>query len=67
VTTRSYTVEGMTCSHCQVAVTAEVGKVPGVADVVVDVPGKTVTVTGDRFADTAVACAVDEAGYVLVS
>ena len=66
MSTRTYTVEGMTCGHCVNAVTGEVTKVPGVQEVTVDLAAKTVTVTGDPIDDTAVAAAVDEAGYTLV-
>ncbi len=67
MTTRTYTVEGMTCGHCVSAVSGEVGKVAGVTDVSVDLEGKTVTVIGDSIDDAAIAAAVDEAGYTLVS
>ena len=66
MSTRTYTVEGMTCGHCVNAVTGEVTKVPGIREVSVDLAAKTVTVTGDPIDDTAVAAAVDEAGYSLV-
>jgi copper chaperone len=66
MTTRSYTVGGMSCEHCVNAVTAEVGEVPGVRDVAVDLDTGTVTVTGDSIDDEAVQAAVDEAGYSLV-
>jgi copper ion binding protein len=60
-------VRGMTCGHCERAVTEEVGRVDGVRDVRVDLAGGTVTVTVDRPVDRAdIAAAVDEAGYVLV-
>jgi copper chaperone CopZ len=48
------------------AVTGEVGEVPGVRDVAVDLDTGTVTVTGDSIDDEAVRAAVDEAGYSLV-
>ncbi|PRX09769.1 heavy-metal-associated domain-containing protein [Actinoplanes italicus] len=64
--TQTYTVTGMTCSHCVNSVSAEVGKVPGVTDVQVDLASGTVTITSDQPVDeTAVAAAVDEAGYEL--
>jgi copper chaperone len=63
MTTRTYTVEGMTCQHCVIAVTGEVGRLPGVTDVAVDLNQGTVTVTGERVDDSAVRVAVDEAGY----
>jgi copper ion binding protein len=60
-------VRGMTCAHCERAVTQEVGAVEGVRDVHVDLAAGTVTVTVDRPVDRAdIAAAVDEAGYVLV-
>ena len=65
MSTRTYTVEGMTCGHCVSAVTGEVSKVSGVTDVRVDLEAKTVTVTGDGIDDAAVAAAVDEAGYTV--
>jgi len=65
--TRQYRVAGMTCDHCVAAVTAEVGRLAGVSEVVVDLSGGTVTVTasGDAIDDAAVAAAVDEAGYTV--
>jgi copper chaperone len=66
MTTRIYTVEGMTCSHCVTAVSTEVGALPGVSDVRVDLTTGTVTVTSDQPLDAeAVRGAVDEAGYQL--
>ena len=66
MTTKSYAVQGMTCQHCVNAVTEEVGKVPGVSEVTVDLSGGTVQVSGDDLDDAAVAAAVDEAGYTVV-
>jgi len=63
MTTRTYTVEGMTCQHCVNAVTGEVGRLPGVKDVAVDLNQGTVTVTAEPIDDSAVRIAVDEAGY----
>ena len=63
MTSKTWIVDGMTCGHCVAAVSAEVGKVPGVADVQVDLASKRVVVTGDGVADEAVLAAVDEAGY----
>jgi copper chaperone CopZ len=53
----------MTCGHCVAAVSEEVGKVPGVTDVQVDLESKRVVVAGTGVADEAVVAAVDEAGY----
>jgi copper chaperone len=63
---RSYTVTGMTCAHCVAAVTEEVGALPGVTSVEVDLGSGALTVTSDApVDDAAVAAAVDEAGYAL--
>jgi copper ion binding protein len=64
---RTYTVEGMTCDHCVKAVTGEVTQLPGVDAVAVDLTNRTVTVSGDAVDDTAVAAAIDEAGYTVVT
>jgi copper ion binding protein len=61
----SYTVTGMTCQHCVDAVSREVGAVPGVTGVEVDLATGRVEVSGEGFTDEAVAAAVDEAGYEL--
>ena len=62
----TYTVVGMTCAHCVNAVTSEVGALPGVTDVAVDLDAGLVTVESETPLDTeSVAAAVDEAGYEL--
>jgi copper chaperone CopZ len=66
--TTTFRVEGMTCDHCQHAVTSEVAAVPGVEGVTVDVPTGTVTVSATQPVDRAdIAVAVDEAGYTLLA
>jgi copper chaperone len=63
-TVSEYTVVGMSCQHCVVAVTEEVGAVPGVTGVAVDLATGRVRITGDRpLDDAAVRAAIDEAGY----
>ena len=68
--TETYAVTGMTCGHCVSAVTDEVGALPGVESVAVDLVAggeSAVTVTSVAGVDVeAVRAAVDEAGYVLV-
>jgi copper ion binding protein len=65
--TTMYRVEGMTCSHCVNSVSSEVGALPGVRAVDVDLETGAVTVTSEKPLDTdAVRGAVDEAGYELV-
>ncbi|WP_433374162.1 heavy-metal-associated domain-containing protein [Actinoplanes sp. CA-142083] len=66
--TSTYTVTGMTCSHCVQAVTGELTALPGVADVAVDLASGAVTVTSEApLADDDVRAAVDEAGYELAN
>jgi copper chaperone len=65
-TTTTYTVTGMTCSHCVNAVTEEVTKIPGVVDVQVDLASGAVDVaSAGPLAETDVKAAVEEAGYEL--
>jgi copper ion binding protein len=64
--TSTYTVTGMTCSHCVQAVTGEISALAGVADVRVDLASGAVTVTSDApLTDDDVRAAIDEAGYEL--
>jgi len=68
VTTTTYTVEGMTCQHCVASVTEEVGEIPGVTGVAVDLASGRLEVTSDSdtgVADDAVREAVVEAGYTV--
>jgi copper chaperone CopZ len=65
--TANYTVAGMTCGHCESAVTEELTRLPGVHDVKVDLTTGTVTVTSaGPLPFDEVRTAVDEAGYELV-
>ena len=63
-TTTTYTVSGMTCAHCVASVTEEVGAVPGVTAVDVDLASGLLTVGGDVSTES-VRGAVEEAGYAL--
>ncbi len=65
MSTRTYTVDGMSCQHCVNAITGEVTRVEGVSDVTVDLGSKTVTVTGDGLDDARLRAAIDEAGYTV--
>jgi len=61
-------VSGMTCGHCESAVTAELLKLDGVTNVAVDLTANSVTVESESSLNpTAVATAIDEAGYELTS
>ncbi|KKK04517.1 heavy-metal-associated domain-containing protein [Micromonospora sp. HK10] len=65
--TTTYQVQGMTCGHCVNSVSTEVGAIPGVTDVQVDLATGRVTVSSESPLDPdAVRAAVDEAGYDLV-
>jgi copper ion binding protein len=65
--TATYQVAGMSCQHCIDAVTAEVGRIAGVEQVQVDLPGGSVSVTSTAPLDLdEVRTAVDEAGFDLV-
>lgn len=61
--TVTYTVPGMTCDHCKKAVSSELGSVPGVHAVDVDLSTKLVTVQGEGLDDAALRAAIEEAGY----
>lgn len=67
MTHRAYQVEGMTCGHCVATVSTEVGKLPGVRGVAVDLERGAVTVTGEQFDAEAVRTAITESGYEVVS
>ena len=59
---RTYEVTGMTCDHCRMAVENEVGAVPGVTAVAVNVSTGAVLVEGDAE-ERLVRDAIVEAGY----
>ena len=68
MTTTVVQVKGMTCGHCVNAVTEEVQKVDGVTRVDVDLDSGNVTIESATPVDAgALAAAVDEAGYELVT
>jgi copper chaperone len=61
------TVKGMTCAHCVRAVQEEVGSLPGVSQVEVELDTGTVRITADPPPDlAALRSAVDAAGYQVV-
>jgi copper chaperone CopZ len=59
----TYSVPGVSCAHCEAAITQEVEQVTGVESVQVDLDRKTVVVRGAGVSDDAVRAAIDEAGY----
>ena len=62
MTTRVYSVPGMTCGHCKASIEGEVNKLEGIEHVVVDLDAKTVSVDGAP-SDEAIRAAIDEAGF----
>ncbi|MFP5486727.1 MAG: heavy-metal-associated domain-containing protein [Acidimicrobiia bacterium] len=62
-TSITFSVPGMTCGHCESAVKQEVGAVPDVTGVEVDLETKDVVVTGTSLDRDALVAAIDEAGY----
>jgi copper chaperone len=66
-TDRSYTVTGMTCSHCVSSVREEVSEVAGVERVDVDLATGRLTVSGHGYTDGAIKAAVSDAGYDVAS
>ncbi|HSL58060.1 MAG TPA: heavy-metal-associated domain-containing protein [Acidimicrobiales bacterium] len=62
MSTRTYSVPGISCDHCKNAIESELAGVDGVDRAVVDVMGRTVLVEGE-VSDDAVRAAIDDAGY----
>lgn len=62
----TYTVTGMTCGHCVASVKEEVGEVPGVTSVEVDLESGRVDVSGEAD-DALIRAAIKEAGYQVAS
>ncbi|KWX23126.1 MULTISPECIES: heavy-metal-associated domain-containing protein [Mycolicibacterium] len=68
MSTQTVTVTGMTCGHCASSVREEVGSIPGVTTVDVDLATGLVTIASDTELDEgAIAEAVAEAGYQVAS
>jgi copper chaperone len=67
MTTTTFTVTGMTCSHCVSSVREEVSEVAGVESVDVDLSSGRLTVSGHGYSDEAIAAAVADAGYEVAS
>ncbi|MBB5935079.1 heavy-metal-associated domain-containing protein [Streptomyces zagrosensis] len=64
--TTVYTVTGMTCGHCENAVTEEVSALDGVTSVTaVAATGQVTVASTGPLDDEAMRAAIDEAGYEL--
>ncbi len=66
MTTRTYSVPGISCGHCKAAIEGELAPLDGVESALVDIDAKTVTVIGE-ITEVDVRAAVDEAGYEVAS
>lgn len=65
--TAVYQVTGMTCGHCESAVTSEIGELAGVRSVAAEAAtGRVTVVSATPLDDAAVRAAIDEAGYEFV-
>lgn len=65
--TAVYKVSGMSCGHCEGAVSGEISELPGVASVkAVASTGEVTVVSAAALDEEAVRTAVDEAGFELV-
>ncbi|MGF3056004.1 heavy-metal-associated domain-containing protein [Microbacterium sp. YY-01] len=61
-------INGMTCSHCERALAAELGRAPGVLDAEIDaITGRVAVRVGGFVERSVLATAVAEAGYELES
>ena len=68
MTTKTFLVPGMTCGHCQGAVTDELSKINGVTNVDVDLDSKKVTIESEAVVEWEVIVdAVDEAGFEAIA
>jgi copper chaperone CopZ len=65
--TTVYKVTGMSCGHCEGAISGEISEIPGVSSVkAVAATGEVTVVSAAPLDEEAVRAAVDEAGYELV-
>ncbi|CAL9450537.1 heavy-metal-associated domain-containing protein [Streptomyces sp. enrichment culture] len=65
--TTVYKVSGMSCGHCEGAVSGEISQIPGVTSVkAVAAAGEVTVVSAAPLDEEAVRAAIDEAGYELV-
>lgn len=67
MSTKTFTVEGMTCGHCELSVREEVEELVGVASVEADRNTGRLMVRGEGIDDAAIQKAVEAAGYKLAA
>jgi copper chaperone CopZ len=64
---KSYSIQGMSCDHCEMSVREEVEELPGVSSARANHTTGSLVVTGELIDDAAVQAAVAAAGYEVVS
>lgn len=68
MTEQTYRVPDVSCQHCVTAITEEVGGIPGVSRVDVDLGSKLVTVEHDgSVSDAQLRAGIAEAGYEIAA
>jgi copper chaperone len=68
MTEQTYRVPDVSCQHCVQAITEEVGSIPGVSRVDVDLGAKLVTVEHDgSVSDAQLRAGIEEAGYEIAA
>ena len=65
--TQELKIEGMSCGHCVMSVKKELGKVPGIVVDDVQIGKAKIQYDESKVTEQALARAIDEAGYKLVS
>jgi copper chaperone len=61
--TKTYSVPGVHCGHCEAAVKRELEAIEGVESVAVDLETRLVSVSGTDLDDAVLKAAIDEAGF----
>lgn len=62
-----YLVTGMSCAHCEAAITAEISALPGIQGIDVSAEtGRLVVTSAAAIDEASILAAVDEAGYAAV-
>jgi copper chaperone CopZ len=67
MSTITYEVPNISCGHCEAAISAEVGALPGVERVDVDLEHKRVAVSGSNLDGGTIRAAIYDAGYEAVN
>lgn len=60
---KEFTIEGMSCQHCIMAVRKELARVEGITVQEVAIGKASVRIDSDSVADEMISAAIEEAGY----